>query len=264
MKNKKIYLFIVCISILIAVGITCLTVKAMNQDAVNITRGNIGNYGIDVSSYNGAINWNQVKESGISFVIIRATCYSRNNGQGENGTKLCKDQRFEEYYAGAKSVGLKVGAYVYSYASSAYEADKEAELVVSYLNHRPLDLPVYYDIEDQTRKNAYMIQENTDMAVAFCEKIKASDYWPGVYSSASFLTSYIQIDRLRTYDMWAARYLLNDVIPFGADMTKVNEVLGYKFTYGNKYTNIYPAMWQYSEKGTVSGINGYIDLNYRY
>ena len=74
----------------------------------------------------------------------------------------------------------------------------------------------------------------------------------------------MQANKLLGMDRWAARYLINDAIHFGNNMAKVNEVLGYKFTYGGKYTKIYPMMWQYTSSGLVDGINGYVDLNYRY
>lgn len=264
--KKKIVAILVCIVIIImANGILIVHANEMENDQNQmITRSGAGCHGVDVSSYNGDIDWNRVKQSGISFAILRLTTYAKGSGIGEDGTHLLKDTKFETNYAGATNAGLKVGVYVYSYASNVEEAKREALLTTKYLANRPLGLPVYYDLEENSRARKELAYENTEMTLAFCKHMKSVNYWPGVYSSAVFLNSYMNVERLINMDRWAARYLLNEHIPFGGDMSKVNELLGYGFNYGGKYTKTYPMMWQYTSQGTVEGINGYVDLNYRY
>ena len=95
--------------------------------------------GIDVSVHNGSINWNQVKAEGVQFVILRA-------GYGKLASQ--KDQRFEEYYAGAKSAGIPVGSYWYSYATGVEEAKIEAEVCISVLKGKQFEYPIYFDLEE--------------------------------------------------------------------------------------------------------------------
>ena len=156
----------VCCSTILVVN----AVENSERDLSAIIRGLNGEFGIDVSSYQGNIDWQSVRDSGVSFAILRITCLGLNGGQGENGTRLRKDTQFEANYAGAINAGIKVGVYAYTYADSVDQARREAELVVSYLGGRPLGLPIYYDIEDANRKNIALAQENTDMEVPFCSK----------------------------------------------------------------------------------------------
>ena len=163
-----------------------------------------GAYGIDVSQYQGTINWSQVKASGIDFAIIRATRYSSN---GEKGTKLVKDSKFETNIKNAIAAGIKVGVYVYSYADSVAEVVKEAELVCSYVKGYKLTYPVYFDIEEASRQKTSLKAANTNFAIAFCEKVKELGYKPGVYTGAGFFTNYLDVSKLTSYDLWIARYI---------------------------------------------------------
>ena len=149
-----------------------------------------GAYGIDVSQYQGTINWRQVKASGIDFAIIRATKYSSN---GEKGTKLTKDSKFETNIKGAIAAGIKVGVYVYSYADTVAEVVKEAELVCSYVKGYKLTYPVYFDIEEGSRQKVALKAANTNFAIAFCEKVKDLGYRPGVYTGAGFFVNYLDV-----------------------------------------------------------------------
>lgn len=187
--------------------------------------------GIDVSKWQGNIDWNKVKNDGIEFAIIR-TGYGMYDSQ--------KDEYFETNYKNAKAVGLKVGVYHYSYAMSVDEAKKEAELVLKWLNGRSLDLPVYIDMEDKSQQNLGKTTLN-NICKAFCDTIEAGGYWAGIYSNKYWATGLIDGPTLgKRYTYWIAQY-------------------NNKCTYNGNYD-----MWQYSSSGKVNGISGNVDMNYLY
>lgn len=184
--------------------------------------------GIDVSKHQGIINWNQVKASGIEFAILRI-------GYGMYDNQ--KDVQFENNYNGAVNNGIPVGVYTYSYAKSVDEAKREADCVIKWLNGRKLQLPVYFDIEDDSQKN---LGRNTlnEMCKAFCNKIEQAGYWAGIYSNKYWATSIISGAELgKRYTYWIAQYSSS-------------------CTYTGDY-----AIWQYSSSGKVNGINGNVDMN---
>ncbi len=186
--------------------------------------------GIDVSKYQGDINFKKVK-SAIDFAIIRIG-YGRYENQ--------KDPKFEANYEGFKSQNVPVGVYLYSYAKSISDAKKEADMVLKWLNGRKLNLPVYYDIEDKSQQN---LGKNTltSMCEAFCEKIEKAGYWAGIYANKYFFTTYLDYRKLeKKYTIWVAQYNSTN-------------------TYKGKYD-----MWQYTSSGKLGGINGNVDMNYLY
>lgn len=179
---------------------------------------------IDVSTWQSGIDFNAVKAAGISAVLIRAG-YGREVSQ--------KDSQFENHYKGAKAAGLKVGVYWYSYADSVSDARKEAQACLSVLNNRNLDLPVYYDMEESSQ--AY--KDVTGMAIEFCDTVIASGYNAGVYANYNWFANYLDYDLLRSrYSIWLAQW--GSIHSLACDI------------------------WQYSEKGRVSGISGNVDMNY--
>lgn len=187
--------------------------------------------GIDVSKWQGTIDWLKVKNSGVTFAILRIG-YGRYDNQ--------KDSQFERNYEQARNNGISVGAYLYSYAKSVEQAREEADCVINWLNGRHLDLPVYYDIEDKSQ-NDLSKSVLTSMCEAFCEKIESAGYWAGVYSSKYFLTNKLNYSILeKKYTIWVAQF-------------------NTKNTYTGKYD-----MWQYSSTGSVQGISGNVDLDYLY
>ena len=187
--------------------------------------------GIDVSYHQGTIDWSKVKSSGIEFAILRI-------GYGMYDNQ--KDKQFENNYSKAKANGIPVGVYHYSYAKTVEEAEKEAALVLKWLNNRDLDLPVYFDIEDKTQQNLGKTTLN-NMCKAFCNAIEAGGYWAGIYSNKYWATSIIDGPTLgKRYTYWVAQY-------------------NSKCTYTGPY-----AMWQYSSSGKVNGISGNVDMNYLY
>lgn len=187
--------------------------------------------GIDVSKWQGDIDWKKVKADGIEFAIIRI-------GYGKHANQ--KDSKFERNYKGATSVGIPVGVYHYSYATSVDEAKIEAAQVLSWLNKRKLDLPIYFDIEDKSQASLDKKLLN-EICKAFCNIIEANGYWTGIYSSKNWATNIISGSELgKRYTYWIAQY-------------------NSKCTYNGPYD-----IWQYSSTGRVSGINGFCDMNYMY
>lgn len=187
--------------------------------------------GIDVSKYQGDIDYGKVKNSGIQFVIARI-------GYGMYDNQ--KDPKFEANYNGSVNNGLPVGVYLYSYALSVEDAEREADVALKWLNNRKLNLPVYYDIEDKSQETLSM-QTLTDMCKAFCDKIEKAGYWAGVYANKYWLTSHLNHDELEDkYTIWVAQYNTEN-------------------TYKGKYD-----MWQYTSSGNVNGVNGNVDMNILY
>lgn len=187
--------------------------------------------GIDVSKYQGNINFKKVKDAGVQFVIIRI-------GYGQYESQ--KDEKFEANYEGFREVGIPVGVYLYSYAKSVNDAKKEANMVLKWLNGRELNLPVYYDIEDKSQINLGK-GTLTNMCEAFCDTIEKAGYWAGVYTNKYFFTTYLDYEKLEEkYTIWVAQY--NDTN-----------------TYRGKYD-----MWQYTSSGKVNGISGNVDMDILY
>lgn len=184
--------------------------------------------GIDVSVWQGQIDWNKVKQAGVGFAILRIGF-----GMYENQ----KDKTFERNYQEATRVGIPVGVYHYSYAKSVEEATKEADLVLKWLAGRKLQLPIYFDIEDNSQQGLGKTVLN-NMCIAFCNRIEQAGYWAGIYSNKYWATSIISGQELgKKYTYWIAQY---------TD----------KCTYDGSY-----AIWQYSSSGKVAGIAGNVDMN---
>ena len=192
--------------------------------------------GIDVSKYNGSVDWNSVKNQGIEFAMIRIG-YGREINQ--------KDPQFEDNYINARTNGLRVGIYHYSYATTAAEAKLEAKMVLSILNGRDLDLPIAFDIEDPNKHALLSKDQITEIVVAFCEEIKAAGYTPMVYSFKSLFNTKFDFSRMQGYKFWIASW--------GSVKPQID--------------GINTDMWQYSSTGNVTGANtssGYCDMNYSY
>lgn len=191
--------------------------------------------GVDVSSFQGDIDWQQVYESGVRFAVVRVggTYY----GSGE----MYEDDKFISNVENAEKAGLRVGVYFFSQAVSVDEARAEARFVISALGGRELSLPVFFDWErigdDAARTDAVSNEELTDIAVAFCEEIKSAGYAAGVY-------------------------VYNDTGYYGYDLARLDDYMLWGVGIGS-YPYFYYAheMWQYSFKGTVPGIDAACDLN---
>ena len=194
-----------------------------------------GKRGIDVSKWNGSIDWNAVKNSGIEYVIIR--CGYRGSSQGA----LIEDPKYKTNIQGAINAGLKVGVYFFTQAISEAEAVEEASMVLELVKNYKITYPIFLDVEASGGR-ADSIDKATRTAVckAFCQTIRSGGYTAGVYANKSWLTEKIDASALGSYKIWLAQY---------AD----------KPTYSGRYD-----IWQYQSTGKVSGINGDVDMNWSY
>lgn len=192
--------------------------------------------GIDVSVFQGDIDWDAVKNDGIDFVMLRVGY----RGYGQKGI-MGKDDKFDSNYEGAKKAGLKVGAYFFSQATNESEAREEAAFVLDAVRDCPLDYPIAYDWEfvdnDEARTNGMTSEDITVCAKAFCEAIKSAGKVPVIYFNCE--TGYFNYDlpQVKDYDFWLAEYYDTP-----------------SFYYNYK-------MWQYSKTGSVDGISGDVDMN---
>ena len=183
---------------------------------------------LDISTWQGYVDFNKVKSAGYNYVILRA-------GFGREYSQ--KDNTFERNYANAKAAGIKVGVYWFSYSTSPSDAYREANACLYCLNGKRLDMPVYYDLEYQPAMS--MSNSNyTQMALNFCSTIKKAGYKSGVYSSASVYG-----------------YLLNR-------QTLINNGVSIWNAQWSSYCSVPCDIWQYSEKGQVNGISVSVDMNY--
>lgn len=189
--------------------------------------------GIDVSSYQGNPDWAKVAKSGIKFTILRIH------------QKTGVDISFEYNYKGCKSNGILIGGYKYSYALTPAQAIDEAEDVISALNGRGLDFPVFYDLEWSNQRKLGK-QEIDNIAIAFLTRIKKAGYKVGIYCNLDWYNNVLS-DALKQYDCWIARYPASDN---GSVQERLRPSVG--------------VGWQYSSKGKVSGINGSVDMNVFY
>lgn len=184
--------------------------------------------GIDVSKWQGVIDYDKVKNAGIDFVIIR-------EGYGKDQT----DKKFEQNYLNAKKSGLKVGVYHYSYADSVEDAKKEAEFCITNLRGKKFEYPIVFDIEDKEQLKLNN-RQRTDIVKAFCDTIENANYYAMFYCNLNWINNYLIKDELlNKYDLWLAQW--------NTDKPAIN-----------------CGIWQYSETGKISGINGNVDLDKSY
>jgi len=198
-----------------------------------------GTMGIDVSAYQGNIDWNAVKQSGVSFVIIR--CGYRGYTKGG----LIEDSRFHANASGAEAAGLKVGVYFFSQAVNEREAVEEASMAISMAQSHRISYPIFIDSEyangaHNGRADGLSKAERTAVCRAFCETIRSAGYTPGVYASKSWYYNNLDAGALNNYKIWLAHYCSQT-------------------DYRGKYE-----IWQNSSKGRINGISGNVDINTSY
>lgn len=193
------------------------------------------NYGIDISSYQEYIDFNEIK-SNYSFVIARAGF----TGYGGDGTRKYKDQSFEKFYTNAKNLNIPIGVYYYSCANTYDKGRDEAEfLYENALKGKKFEYPIYMDVEE----NRHQMVGKTRMAEAikgFCEYLEDRGYYVGVYANSNYFYNYIDTPNINMYDKWLAVWTKN----------KPN----FRYGYG---------MWQNSNSGYVSGYRVDTDVSYR-
>lgn len=185
---------------------------------------------IDISEHQGSIDFKKVKSAGVAVILMRI-------GYGNQVSQ--KDAYFERNYREAKAVGLKVGGYWYSYASSVADAKKEASACIQCVNGKSFDLPIYYDMEENKQASSHSRSELTNMAKAFCDAIKSSGHTPGVYGNPNWFSNHLNYTELRKlYSIWLAHIASSP---------------GYQCD-----------IWQYSWTQHIPGISGNVDANIIY
>ena len=190
--------------------------------------------GIDVSYYQGEIDWEQVRQAGIEFAFVRVGY--RRSGDGALG----EDEMARQNLQGAKAAGLKVGAYFFSQAMTPEEAREEAEFALEILKDYELDLPLAYDwetVEGSTRTQGMTRQTLTECIEAFCAEAEGAGYDTMVYFNRDLSTTLLDIRELKGRPVWFAMY---DSYPDAPCK---------------------PDYWQYTDEGRVPGIEGYVDVN---
>lgn len=191
--------------------------------------------GVDVSKYQGEIDWAAVKNDGIDYAIIRVGI----RGYSEGG--LVEDEFFRQNIEGAIANDIPVGVYFFTQAINEAEAKEEADFVLGLINDYSLTYPVYLDIEDvkkeNCRTNGLTVEERTNNAKVFLEAIAAAGYQPALYGNMKTFLLMLDLASLEQYDKWFAGYTLPVYYPYE-----------YK-------------MLQYSEKGRVAGVSGTVDVN---
>ena len=156
---------------------------------------------IDVSTWNGTINWSQAKSSGVSYAIIR--CGYRGSSKGA----LVEDPSFRTNMAGAQAAGIRTGVYFFSQATTEAEAVEEASMVLDLVSGYSLSLPIFLDVETSGgRGDAISVGMRTKCIQAFCRTITNAGYSAGVYANTNWLTEKINTSQLTSYHIWMAQY----------------------------------------------------------
>ena len=194
--------------------------------------------GVDVSSHQGEIDWAQVAEAGVEFAMIRA------GWRGYTEGVLHEDESFRANMDGALAAGLEVGVYFFSQAVREEEAVEEAEFLLTLIEGYDLTYPVVYDWERQSGENSRT--RNTDgetqtlCAIAFCRTVEAAGYLPMVYFSPSKGYGELELERLMEWPFWLAHY------------TPDWQPTSFRYHFD---------IWQYTQEGSVPGIEGDVDLD---
>ncbi len=187
--------------------------------------------GIDVSKWNGNINWDKVKSAGINFAIVR-------EGYGKRDPRQV-DKKFKDNINGAKSVGIHTSVYHYSYADSVEDAINEARFCLENIEGFKLEYPVIIDVEDKEQLKLNN-RQRTDIVKAFCSEIEKHGYYAMFYCNLNWLNNYLYKDELLPkYDLWLAQW----------NIDKPSCTCG---------------IWQYSSTGKIDGIDGNVDLDVSY
>ncbi len=194
-------------------------------------------FGVDVSSHNGEIDWRAAAGDGVTFAMLRA------GGRYYGSGKLFEDTRFRENLAGARAAGVETGVYFFSQAVTVEEAVEEADFLLKLLDGRRLDGPVVFDWEnidyDTARTDGVSPSTVSAMAGAFCETVAAAGYTPMIYFNLQIGYLLYDLEGVAEYPFWLAQY--------GASP-------GFYYDF---------EMWQYTSSGRVAGIEGPVDLNLR-
>lgn len=188
--------------------------------------------GIDVSSFNGDIDWNKVSKSGIDFAYIR--CGLRGSTEG----KLMLDSKFETNISAASKTNLPIGVYFYTQAINENEADEEAKFVLEAIKDYKIDYPIVIDVEAlEGRTENLSKDQRTKNVIVFLSELEAEGYKTMIYGNLNSLFNMLNLEELEAYDKWFAYY---------------------SYPVYNPYNY---SIWQYTSKGTIDGIKGNVDIN---
>ncbi len=182
--------------------------------------------GIDVSRWQGNVNWQAVAADDVSFVMLGA----RSRG--------VTDPYFHTNVQGATEAGLKVGAYIYSLATTPDMARDEADFMLNLLKDYPISFPIAFDAEDNATLGTLSPSQVSEVINAFCKRVEEAGYYPIVYANDYWLSKKIDLSAMN-YDVWVARYEAKHVYPD-------------------------PIMWQVTSTGSIDGINGNVDIDFLY
>lgn len=191
--------------------------------------------GVDVSAFQGDIDWKQVADSGIRFAMLRLGY----RGYGKKGT-LVKDEFIDQNLKGAQEAGLSIGAYFFSQATDLLEVDEEIDFMLEILGDTKLDMPIVFDweyISEEARTANVDAQTLTDMTQHFCKIMEEKGYAPMVYFNWHQADNMIYLHDLEEYPFWLALYTDRMIFPYKIEM------------------------WQWTSSGKVPGINGDVDIN---
>lgn len=195
----------------------------------------ISHKGIDVSRFQGKIDWKAVAADGVEFAFIRVA----NRGYG-NG-RLVEDDKFADNMSGAIAAGVHPGVYIFSQAINEDEIREEAELILKKLEPYDVKCPIVFDVEKTAdssgRMNQLEVETRTNLTLLFCQIIEEAGYKPIIYHNVEMGALMIDVETLEKYDKWLAYY---------------NDDMYYPYAY---------RIWQYTDKGKVDGIKGNVDLD---
>lgn len=204
------------------------------NDRGNVIEGAVAK-GIDVSEHNGVIDWQQVKNSDVDFVIIRC-------GFGSN-TTVNDDKQWLRNISECEKLGIPYGVYLYSYAMSVEAAASEAEHVLRLLDGHKPTYPVFYDLENEKApydQSSLSTETLGNIAETFINKVEAAGYDTGVYANKNWFVNILKDSRFNNWDRWVAQY--NSVCDYSGDYT----------------------IWQCTSSGQIPGISGYVDINFEF
>ncbi len=191
--------------------------------------------GVDISKYQDYIDFNKVKKDGIDYVMIRLGARGYGTGQ------IIADEYFFDNIKRAKDAGLDVGVYFSSQAITVEEAQEEAQLVIDSVGEYHLEYPVAFDMgfvdNDTARIEALSKSERTEIALAFLQKITESGFTGCIFGDKEWLIKEVDLSKLTEYDFW---------------LKQEGDLPDYPYKF---------SMWQYSRKGSVNGISGFVSLN---
>ena len=191
--------------------------------------------GVDLSKYQKKVDFAAIQSEGIDFCMLRV------GARGYESGLIQEDEKFQEFLAGAESVGMPVGLYFFSQAVTEAEAEEEANYVISKIGEHKITYPIAFDMEfienDNSRIETLTKTEKSNIALAFLKRIEEAGYVGMLYGNKEWLLKRIELHRFDDYDIW---------------LTQEEDTPDYPYMY---------SMWQYTRQGEIYGIDGYVDLN---